>query len=139
MVQLRFPRTNRGLQTGCRRARQLLVFSISTLRITLDAVRPVKTAAATLQKFTETAEAVGRTSKRNEKIRLIGELLTSLELSDASLAAQYLTGRAFPQHEERGFGRGTAGAVDRLHEFMVWPNPVSRLHIRCYLRALMSQ
>ena len=66
----------------------------------------MKTAAATLQKFAETAEAVARTSKRNEKIRLIGELLTSLELSDASLAAQYLTGRAFPQHEERVAGVG---------------------------------
>jgi len=66
----------------------------------------VKTAAATLQKFVETAEAVGRTAKRNEKIRLIGELFTSLELSDASLAAQYLTGRAFPQHEERVVGVG---------------------------------
>src|SRR5438105_9897156 len=106
MVQRRFPHTTRGSQTACRRARQLLRLSISTLGITLAAVRPVKTAAATLQKFAETAEAVGRTSRRNEKIRLIGALLTSLELSDACLAAQYLTGRAFPRHEERVVGVG---------------------------------
>src|SRR4029077_17119655 len=100
MVQRRFPGTYRASQAGCRRERGFFAFSTSTLRIILAAVRPVKTAAATLQKFAETAEAVGRTAKRNEKIRLTGELLTSLELSDASLAAQYLTGRAFPQHEE---------------------------------------
>jgi DNA ligase 1 len=59
----------------------------------------------------ETASAVGRTSKRNEKIRLIGELFKSLELGDASLAAQYLTGRVFPQYQERVVGVGRASLV----------------------------
>ena len=71
----------------------------------------MKPHTATLQEFAEAAEAVGRTSKRNEKIRLISELLASLELSDASLAAQYLTGRAFPQHEERVVGVGGASLL----------------------------
>jgi DNA ligase 1 len=62
--------------------------------------------AAPMRSFVETADAVARTTKKNEKVRLISELFRSLSVSDASLAAQFLTGRAFAQFEERVVGVG---------------------------------
>jgi DNA ligase-1 len=59
-----------------------------------------------MRSFVETADDVGRTAKKNEKIRLISGLFTSLSVQDASLAAQFLTGRAFAQFEERVVGVG---------------------------------
>jgi DNA ligase-1 len=77
----------------------------------------------TMRKFVETAEAVGQTTKKNEKIRLIAELFNSLSVADAALAAQFLTGRAFPQFEERvvgiggsSLGRAVAEAAGRAGE-----------------------
>ena len=61
-----------------------------------------------MQQFIDTADAVASTTKKNEKIKLISELFTSLSLDDASLAAQFLTGQAFPQFEERVVGIGGA-------------------------------
>ena len=66
----------------------------------------MKQTASTMRKFVEMADAVARTSKKTDKIRLISELFTSLEVPDASRAAQFLTGRAFPQYEERVVGVG---------------------------------
>jgi DNA ligase-1 len=60
----------------------------------------------TMRKFVETADAVGQTTKKNEKLRLISELFKALSVVDAALAAQFLTGRAFPQFEERVVGIG---------------------------------
>ena len=71
----------------------------------------MKPASSTLQEFTATADAVARTTKKTEKIKLISELFTSLSLADAALAAQFLTGRAFPQFEERVVGIGGASLV----------------------------
>jgi DNA ligase-1 len=68
----------------------------------------VKAAATSIQAFVAAADAVSATTKRNEKTRLISELFTSLSLPDAALAAQFLTGRAFPQFEERTVGVGGA-------------------------------
>jgi DNA ligase-1 len=61
-----------------------------------------------MRHFVATAEAVAATTKKTEKVRLISNLLNSLSLPDASLAAQYLTGRAFPEYEERVVGVGGA-------------------------------
>ncbi|HMI54330.1 MAG TPA: ATP-dependent DNA ligase [Candidatus Saccharimonadales bacterium] len=66
----------------------------------------MKSSPSTLTQFQKTADAVAATTKKTEKVRLISELLSSLALPDASLAAQYLTGRTFPQHEERVVGIG---------------------------------
>jgi DNA ligase-1 len=76
-----------------------------------------------MREFVETADAVARTTKKNEKVRLISELFTSLSVADASLAAQFLTGRAFAQFEERVVGvggsslaRAVADAASKLGE-----------------------
>ena len=66
----------------------------------------MKSSPATLLQFQKTADAVAATTRKTEKVRLMGELFSSLALPDAALAAQYLTGRAFPQHEERVVGIG---------------------------------
>ena len=66
----------------------------------------MKSMSPTLHKFIETAEAVARTTKKTEKVKAISELFTALSLADAALAAQFLTGRALPQFEERVVGIG---------------------------------
>src|SRR5438105_14968534 len=66
----------------------------------------MKPGSSTMQQFIDTADAVASTTRKNEKIKLISELFTSLSLDDASLAAQFLTGHAFPQFEERVVGIG---------------------------------
>jgi DNA ligase-1 len=58
--------------------------------------------------FVDTANAIGATTKKLEKIRLIGKLLTSLDPSDGTRAALFLTGHAFPGHDERTLGVGGA-------------------------------
>jgi hypothetical protein len=65
----------------------------------------------------------------------VDTLFASLDWSGENSAEPF----AYWTFTESEFGRGAAGVFDRLHEFMVWLNPVSRLDIRCYLRALMSQ
>lgn len=56
--------------------------------------------------FVEAANAVAVTTKKLEKVRLVAELLKSLPIADAAQAAIFLTGRAFPRHEERVLGIG---------------------------------
>jgi DNA ligase 1 len=69
-----------------------------------------------MREFVRAADAVGATTKKNEKIRLISELLRSLELRDAELAAQFLTGRAFAQSDERVTGVGGSALVKAVAE-----------------------
>jgi DNA ligase-1 len=58
--------------------------------------------------FVDTANAIGATTKKTEKIYLISKLLTSLDPSDGARAALFLTGHAFPAHDERTLGVGGA-------------------------------
>jgi DNA ligase-1 len=67
-----------------------------------------------MREFVQAADAVAKTASKNEKVRIISELLQALRVSDAELAAQFLTGRAFAQSEERVTGVGgsaLAGAI----------------------------
>jgi DNA ligase-1 len=59
-----------------------------------------------MRRFVETADAVAATSKKTEKIQLISDFFKSLNLSDAVLAARFLSGRAFAGHDERTLGVG---------------------------------
>jgi DNA ligase-1 len=59
-----------------------------------------------MRNFVETADAVGATSKKTEKIQLISDFFKSLNVSDAVLAARFLSGRAFAGHDERTLGVG---------------------------------
>lgn len=56
--------------------------------------------------FVVTCDAVGGTSKKTLKVQLVSDLLKSLSMDDAALAALFLTGRAFPSREERVLGVG---------------------------------
>jgi ATP-dependent DNA ligase len=51
--------------------------------------------------FAETCEAVAATTKKLEKMRRVGEYLRALPLDDASRAALFFTGRAFPKFSEQ--------------------------------------
>jgi len=59
-----------------------------------------------MRSFTQVADAVGATTKKLEKLRLISEFLKSLSTTDASLAAQFLSAQVFPKHDERTLGTG---------------------------------
>jgi DNA ligase-1 len=66
-----------------------------------------------MRSFAETADAVGATSKKTEKVQLISEFFKSLKVSDAMLAALFLSGHAFAGHDERTLGVGGA-ALSRV-------------------------
>jgi DNA ligase 1 len=59
-----------------------------------------------MRAFVKTAERVALTSKKLEKIGLVADLFNSLSPDDAARAAIFLTGRAYPRHEERVLGVG---------------------------------
>jgi DNA ligase-1 len=59
-----------------------------------------------LQEFVKIADAVGSTTKKLEKLRLISDFLRSLRVADAALAARFFSGRAFAGHDERTLGVG---------------------------------
>jgi len=69
-----------------------------------------------MRKFVQAADAVARTSKKKEKVRIISELFQSLALHDAEIAAQFLTGRAFAQSDERVVGVGGSMLVQAIAE-----------------------
>ena len=67
--------------------------------------------------FAQTCDAVGGTSKKLEKVRLVAEYLRALSSEDASRAAIFFTGRTFPRREERVLavgGRLLWQAVERI-------------------------
>jgi DNA ligase-1 len=59
-----------------------------------------------MRSFVETADAVGATTKKTEKVRLISDFFRNLNLTDAVLAARFLSGHAFAGHDERTLGVG---------------------------------
>jgi len=59
-----------------------------------------------MREFVQAADAVARTTRKTEKVRIISELFQSLSLRDAEIAAQFLAGRAFAQSDERVVGVG---------------------------------
>jgi len=56
--------------------------------------------------FVQLAEAVGATSKKLEKLRLISEFFRALSTSDAALAARFLSAHPFAGYDERTLGVG---------------------------------
>lgn len=59
-----------------------------------------------MHRFVETCEAVAATTKKNEKMRVVGDYLKALPPDDAALAAVFFTGSAFPRREEKVLGIG---------------------------------
>jgi DNA ligase 1 len=61
-----------------------------------------------MRSFVQTADAVGATTKKLEKLRLLSDYFKSLSPSDAALAARFFSAHAFPKHDERTLGIGGA-------------------------------
>lgn len=59
-----------------------------------------------MREFVKVADAVGATTKKLEKLRLVSEFFGSLSVADAALAARFFSGRAFAGHDERTLGVG---------------------------------
>lgn len=53
-----------------------------------------------MRKFSETCEAIAGTTKKLEKTRIVAEYLKSRPVEEASVAAIFLSGKAFPAWEE---------------------------------------
>ena len=66
-----------------------------------------------MRSFVQTADAIGATTKKLEKLRLIGEFIKSLNVADAALAARFLSAHVFAAHDERTLGIGGA-ALSRV-------------------------
>ncbi len=61
-----------------------------------------------MRSFVQTADAIGATTKKLEKLRLLSDLFQSLTLADAALAARFFSAHAFPKSDERTLGIGGA-------------------------------
>jgi DNA ligase-1 len=66
-----------------------------------------------VRSFVQTADAVGATTKKLEKLRLLSEFLKTLHISDAALAARFLSAHVFAAYDERTLGIGGA-ALSRV-------------------------
>lgn len=66
-----------------------------------------------MRTFVQLADAVGATTKKLEKLRLISDFLKSLNPIDAALAARFLSARPFAGYDERTLGVGGA-ALSRV-------------------------
>lgn len=69
-----------------------------------------------LSDFTVTANAIGATTKKSEKERLLAEYLRSLDDASLERAAVYFSGSAFPRREERVAGVGGAAIGEAVAE-----------------------
>jgi DNA ligase-1 len=59
-----------------------------------------------MRSFVQTADAVGATGKKLEKLRLLSEFFKSLDTADAALAARFFSAHVVPKHDERTVGVG---------------------------------
>ena len=63
----------------------------------------------TMRRWSETAERVAATTRTSEKTAILAEYLASLDAAQLPIAAVFLTGRAFPEHDPRTLGLGWSG------------------------------
>jgi len=61
-----------------------------------------------VRKFAETADAVRGTTKKLEKVRLLGNYFAGLAIEEAVLAARFFSAEPFAKHDERTLGVGGA-------------------------------
>ncbi len=66
--------------------------------------------------FAQTADAIGLTTKRLEKLRILGEYLSSLSDDDLLIACRFLSGQPFPNADERTLNVGFSVASTVLIE-----------------------
>jgi DNA ligase-1 len=74
-----------------------------------DATEEPALPADSMRRWAATAEAVRATSRTSEKVRLVAEYLRDLDDdADLAVAAVFLSGRAFPERDQRKVGLGWA-------------------------------
>lgn len=61
-----------------------------------------------MRRWSEVADEVGATSKTSEKTAILAGYLRSLDAADLPIAAVFLTGRPFPEADQRSLGLGWA-------------------------------
>jgi DNA ligase 1 len=59
-----------------------------------------------MREFVKVADAVGATTKKLEKVRLLSDYFKSLSVADAALAARFFSAHTFAAHDERTVGIG---------------------------------
>ena len=59
-----------------------------------------------MREFVRVADAVGATTKKLEKVRLLSGYFKSLSVADAALAARFFSAHTFAAHDERTVGVG---------------------------------
>ena len=69
-----------------------------------------------MRNFVETADAVGATTKKLEKLHLLSEFFRSLSTSEAALAARFFSAHPFAGHDERTLGVGGASLTRAIAE-----------------------
>lgn len=77
-----------------------------------------------MRSFVQIADAIGATSKKLEKVRLIGEFLKTLSATDAVIAARFLSAHVFAGHDERTLGIGAANLSRVIAETAGQPSHV---------------
>ena len=68
-----------------------------------------------MRRWSEVADAVASTTKTSEKTSILAAYLASLDPADLPVAAVFLTGRPFPEADQRTVGVGWSGAVSYTH------------------------
>ena len=62
-----------------------------------------------MRRWTEVAERVAATTKTSEKTAILAEYLAAISSEELPIAAVFLTGRPFPEADQRSIGVGWAG------------------------------
>ncbi len=75
-----------------------------------------ETGRGTMRQWAEMAERIRATRKTSEKSAIVAAYLGSLETSDLEVAAVFLSGRPFPEREQRRVGLGASAIAKALAE-----------------------
>jgi DNA ligase-1 len=67
-----------------------------------------------MRRWSELAERVAATTRTSEKTALLAEYLRSLTADELPIAAGFLTGRPFPEADQRSTGLGWAAIIDAV-------------------------
>jgi DNA ligase-1 len=80
--------------------------TVGTHALRLYDVSMSKSDADHMRRWVETAEQIRATRATSEKAAIVGEYLRSLEDDDLAIAALFLSGRPFPERDQRKTGLG---------------------------------
>src|SRR5689334_2265913 len=72
-------------------------------------VSPAAATIARMRRWAEVADRVAATTKTSEKTAILASYLPTLDAASLPIAAVFLTGRPFPEADQRSIGIGWAG------------------------------